>query len=83
MKNLHIVNSYRVWAIKEMLEMICEKSMELYGSTDVPEILGRSWFSMYVEWWLHNIGYYLTKPFEFLSEYNIRFQDVDLESWFH
>lgn len=83
MKNLHIENSYNIWAINEMIESICEKSMEFYGSSDAAKILGRSWFSMYIEWWLHNIGYYLTKPFEFLSECNIRFQSVDLESWLH
>lgn len=34
-----------------------------------------------IEWWLHNIGYYLTKPFTFipaLNRINLRCKDVDL-----
>ena len=42
------------------------------------ELLNRTYFSMYVEWWLHNIGYYITKPFSFLEEINLRCKDVDL-----
>lgn len=80
--NLHIENSYNIWSIRQMVEEICREAMEIYGSVDVPDLLNRPWCSMYIEWWLHNIGYYLTKPFEFMSQYNIRFQDVDLQSWF-
>lgn len=34
-----------------------------------------------IEWWLHNIGYYLTKPFIRFKKINAlhhRFKDVDL-----
>lgn len=41
--------------------------------------LNRSYRSMYIEWWLHNIGYYLTLPFKKLETINIRFKHVDLE----
>lgn len=37
---------------------------------------------MYVEWWLHNVGYYVTKPFccnQKVAKLNKRFKDVDLE----
>ena len=39
---------------------------------------------MYIEWWLHNIGYYLTLPFnknEKLLAINHRCKDVDLNEW--
>ena len=44
----------------------------------------RSIKSMYIEWWLHNIGYYLTKPlckFDYFKKINLRCKDVDLEEW--
>ena len=37
---------------------------------------------MYVEWWLHNVGYYATKPLcnnKKIAKINKRFKDVDLE----
>ena len=43
--------------------------------------LNRSWISLYVEWYLHNIGYYITLPFikiPFINFLNLRFKDVDL-----
>jgi hypothetical protein len=48
-----------------------------------PELeLGRTHKDMYVEWWLHNIGYYVTLPFcgiKSVEKINIRCRDVDLE----
>ena len=84
MKVIQIKNSYCVWNTSEMdLEIIWECATKYDSST--PEILlNRSYRSMYIEWWLHNIGYYLTKPFcsiEFFKKINLRCKDVDLEEW--
>lgn len=46
--------------------------------------LNRHMWTLIVEWWLHNLGYYLTKPFckiEWFRKLNERFRDVDLEEW--
>ena len=72
MNNLHIPNSYRVWRISEMNN---------YLPKDVETILNRPLWTIYIEWWLHNIGYYITKPFPFLNFLTERFQHVDLNSW--
>jgi hypothetical protein len=53
--------------------------------SSLPEIqLNRNYLSMYLEWWGHNICYYITKPFcfiNFVNELNLRFKDVDLNEW--
>lgn len=57
----------------------------LYYGSYYPEItLGRSYSSMVIEWWLHNIGYYLTKPFcsnVKIEAINLRCRDVDLNEY--
>lgn len=82
MKNIHIEDSYSIWNMEKMKYRIYKKCCEKYDS-DFPETqLNRSYFSMYIEWWLHNIGYYITKPFchiEFFKNINLRCKDVDLE----
>jgi hypothetical protein len=83
-KNLHIVDSYKVWSIKEMDYVIHLVATVDYKAFDVEELLNRTMRSMYIEWWLHNIGYYLTKPLchiPFFKALNKRFKDVDLEEW--
>lgn len=37
--------------------------------------------ALVIEWWLHNIGFYITSPFIFIpaiKKLNLRFRDVDL-----
>ena len=82
MKNLHIENSYSTWSFTKMRTFIDDKCEECYNSSDISITLNRSYFSLYFEWWLHNIGYYLTLPFCFIKKIkalNARFKDVDLE----
>jgi hypothetical protein len=82
MKNIHIENSYKVWNKKKMRALIGEKCFVLYNVTEPEFILNRSYASMYTEWWLHNIAYYFTLPFCFISKIkalNARAKDVDLE----
>lgn len=82
MKSIHIENSYQTWRPQTMLELIMDECVEKYDSPFANEILNRSWAGMYVEWWLHNIGYYLTRwmrAWSFMSEINDRCRCVDLE----
>ena len=85
MKNLHIENSYNVWTIKQMKKKIKEVALQKGKSNNPEELLNRTYNSMYIEWWLHNLGYYITKPFcfkESLNKINLRCKDVDLEEHF-
>lgn len=75
MKNIHINNSYNIWSIYKMKQIILQ-----YHSSPLT-YLNRSWISLYIEWYLHNIGYYITLPFKFIPFFqcvNLRFKDVDL-----
>ena len=84
MKNLHIENSYNIWSKAKMRSIIDKKCFENYNSSDAATILNRPYRSLYLEWWLHNIGYYLTLPFcanKKINSFNTRFRDVDLEEW--
>ena len=81
MKNLHIVNSFMVWAPSEMKLRIVDACMKAYDQYDAANVLGRTWTGMYIEWWLHNIGYYVAKFIPFLNGLVERFQHVDLNSW--
>jgi hypothetical protein len=81
MKNIHIKNSFKVWSprrMKALIEVVCVLN---YQTRAAHIMLNRSYGSMVVEWWLHNIGYYLTKPFKGLAGINERCKHVDLEEW--
>ena len=81
MKVIHIENSYRFWSIDTMTVFIMDESANKYGNIFANEVLNRSWRGMYIEWWLHNIGYWLTLPFiknEEIKKINERFKHVDL-----
>jgi hypothetical protein len=82
MNNIHIKDSYKIWLPDAMEEAIWQEYYNLNGSVGSPSLwLNRTYESMYVEWWLHNIGYYLTLPFceyDFIRRLNLRFKDVDL-----
>lgn len=76
MKVIHVDNSYNIWSVDQMKQII-----DSY--CDNPSEMGRTYNGMYIEWYLHNIGYYATLPFTFIDEIekiNLRFRDVDLES---
>ena len=84
MKNLHIPYSYNTWSIKKMKTEIEKVMIKNYKSKDIKKVLNRNLTSMYIEWWLHNILFYLTKPFTevpYLQKVNLRCRDVDLEEW--
>lgn len=74
MKNIHIKNSYKIWNITTMKILLDSKNATVY--------LNRSYKSLIIEWYLHNIAYYLTKPLchiEFFKKLNYRAKHVDLE----
>ena len=84
MKNLHINNSYKIWNPVKMRTLITKNSYLIYKDVYTDKLLNRSYLSMYIEWWLHNIGYYITLPFCMFPKVaytNRRFRDVDLEEW--
>lgn len=85
MNNLHITNSYKVWGTYTMSVMIWDEFEKQNTNSPSPSSwLNRSYNSMYIEWWLHNIGYYLTLPFceyDCVRRLNLRFKDVDLNEW--
>ena len=84
MKNIHINDSYNIWSTSDMRSILDDESFKQLGSYYTEVTLNRSYKSMYIEWWLHNIGYYVTKPFCFIKYFsfiNLRCKDVDLEEW--
>ena len=84
MNNLHIENSYNIWDIYKMRYLIDTKCSDKYHIYMPNIYLHRSYFSMYIEWWLHNIGYYITKPFcfiKYIKNINLRCKDVDINEW--
>ncbi len=82
MKNLHIESSYNTWSKRAMFTAITSKCKEIYGNYLADKVLNRTYSGMYIEWWLHNIGYLLTLPFiknDKIKALNERFKHVDLE----
>ena len=82
MKNIHINDSYKIWNPLGMRCILVNECFKQFASFYPDKVLHRSFLSMYVEWWLHNIGYYVTKPFYFIDAIyfiNLRCKDVDLE----
>lgn len=82
MKNIHIENSYTEWSTTMMWGKITVECNEKYGTIFADKVLNRTYRGMYIEWYLHNIGYYLTLPFckyNCTRHLNLRFKDLDLE----
>ena len=82
--NLHIENSYNKWLPSTMRSIMTAAAMEKYQTNDYVALLNRSERSLVIEWWLHNIGYFLTLPFtqnEKVKRINERCKDVALEEW--
>lgn len=69
-KHVQIKDSYNTWKPSDMKNEIEESAS------------GKTGFLLVVEWWLHNIVYWLTKPFRMndtVKKINDRCKDVDLE----
>lgn len=80
-KSIQIKCSYEIWSITLMKSAINLSCRMKYGSWDANKVLHRSYIGMYVEWWLHNVGYYLTRNIALFDVINLRCKDVDLEEW--
>ena len=84
MKNLHIENSYNIWSPSYMKFIIDKQVLEV-SEEPVEKFLNRKYWSLCFEWWLHNIGYWVTLPlvkfntFQFIND---RCKHVDLEAHF-
>lgn len=84
MKNLNIPDSYNIWQPAVMNMLLRRACLAHYNTAIVDKVLHRSYISIYIEWWLHNIGYYITKPFcfvDYFNKINLRCKDVDIEEW--
>lgn len=84
LKNIRIINSYNIWNPSTMKDLIDFRCYKKYNSMQPTVQLNRGYLSMYIEWWGHNIGYYVTKPFCFIdsiNRINWRLKDVDLNEW--
>ena len=79
MKTIQIKDSYDIWLPRDHKWYANREAYGKYAEKNASHLLHRSWLSIHIEWWLHNIGYYITKPFDKLKKYNLRFKDVDLE----
>ena len=85
MRSLHIENSYRIWSRLQMrnnIDFEWSQKNDIWLVMNPEDYLNRTYESMYVEWWLHNIGYYITLPFvknNKVKALNERFKHVDLE----
>ena len=82
MKNIHIENSYKIWTTGHMWAEIIHQCHLKYGTTQADVVLNRSYKGMYIEWYLHNIGYWITyffTEFDWVENLNKRFRHVDLE----
>lgn len=81
-KNIHIENSYNEWLTSNMRSLIRIKCFDRYQSFDVDKVLNRTYRGMYIEWYLHNTGYWLTLPFKKnprIVVLNERFKHLNLE----
>ena len=84
MNVIKVKDSYRIWDTKIMDALIHILSYRDHDNADASRVLNRSYKSMYFEWYLHNVGYYVTLPLRFIkpiSKLNDRLRDVDLEEW--
>ena len=76
-----------LWDVFSMKGMIVETALceyDIYYTQEIETQFHRTIKSMIIEWYLHNIGYYLTLPLckhQFFKSLNNRFKHVDLEEW--
>ena len=70
MKSIQIKDSYDVWLPRDQQWYANQESYLHYAEKNASFALRRSWLSIHIEWWLHNIGYYITKPFCFVDYFN-------------
>lgn len=73
-RHIQIKYSFLIWNPERMKRLIRYETFKA-------DILPKKYAPYIIEWWLHNIGYYLTKPLTFIpaiEKINLRCRDVDL-----
>ena len=83
MNNIHIENSYKIWKQDDMWYAINDFCKQ-HNIHEPRFYLNRTYESMFFEWRMHNIGYYVTLPlikFKKFKEINERCKHVDLEEY--
>ena len=69
-KHIQFKNSYKIWSPSLMKKLIFRRAGRCKNYTP-----------LIIEWWIHNIAYWLTKSFTFIpaiESLNLRAKDVDL-----
>lgn len=77
-KHIRIKDSYKVWSPGRMLGLIYLAD-SYYGCPDVDNL---NTTAIALEWWLHNIAYWITLPFiriPWVKKLNERAKHVDLK----
>jgi hypothetical protein len=72
-KHIQIKDSYKIWKQRDMWRLIFEAFGQIVNV--------KHFTAIKIEWWLHNIGYWLTRPFisiGWVKKLNERFKHVDL-----
>ena len=76
-KHIKIKDSYVTWKPATIIKTIYNEA----GQALDDEWMDNHLELLIIEWWLHNIGYWITKPFTFIpaiKRLSLRFKDVDL-----
>lgn len=84
MKSIQIRDSYDIWNPFQMSCLIANECKEKYNTVEVEYLFNRKEITLYIEWWLHNIGYYVSLPLvrlPYFEKINHRCKHVDLEEW--
>ena len=71
-RHIKVYSSFKIWNPKRMRRIIDIKLKDTSASNCTPYV---------IEWWIHNICYYLTLPFvkyPKVQAINLRAKDVDL-----
>lgn len=79
-KHIQIKDSYNIWKPSKMRELVIADYRDQYWDFehDLSIVNDKA---LIVEWWLHNIGYWVTLPFISVAKIrsiNVRCQHVDL-----
>ena len=81
MRVIQIKDSYCTWSIATMTTLINDECERKYYTRKADAVLNRSYLSMYIEWWLHNIGYWVLRHYPKCAALTERCRHVDLEEW--
>ena len=61
MKHIQIKDGSKIWRPSEMKAALQDACAEKYDNPFPEVVLNTPYSMLYLEWWLHNIGYCLTR----------------------